>query len=168
MTIWILAFLTLALAALAGWRQGAIRAAITFAGIFVAAVLGGALGKKVYPLLPHLGASNPLLAWALAPVAGFIFVSIIFAVVAFNVHRKVEVFYKYQAGDLRQARGARLNSRLGICLGLLNGAVYFVLLCFVIFNLAYFTTQASAASEKQSGLIRLVNQLGRDLQSTGF
>ncbi|HEX7569119.1 MAG TPA: CvpA family protein, partial [Verrucomicrobiae bacterium] len=168
MTIWILAFLTLALAALAGWRQGAIRAAITFAGIFVAALLAVPLGKMFHPLLPHLGASNPILAWALAPVAGFIFVSIIFAVVAFNVHRKVEVFYKYQAGDLRQARWSRLNSRLGICLGLLNGAVYFVLLCFVIFNLAYFTTQVSAASEKQSGLIRLVNQLGRDLQSTGL
>ena len=168
MTIWILAFLTLALAALAGWRQGAIRAAITFAGIFVAALLAVPLGKMFHPLLPHLGASNPLLAWALAPVAGFIFVSIIFAVVAFNVHRKVEVFYKYQAGDLRQARWSRLNSRLGICLGLLNGAVYFVLLCFVIFNLTYFTTQASAATEKQPALIRLVNQLGHDLQSTGF
>jgi uncharacterized membrane protein required for colicin V production len=168
MTIWILAFLTLALAALAGWRQGAIRAAITFAGIFVAALLAVPLGKMFHPLLPHLGASNPLLAWALAPVAGFIFVSIIFAVAAFNVHRKVDLFYKYKAGDLRLALWERLNARLGICLGLLNGAVYFVLLCFVIFNLSYFTTQASAAAEKQSGLIRLMNQLGRDLQSTGL
>jgi uncharacterized membrane protein required for colicin V production len=168
MTIWILAFLVMALAALAGWRQGAIRAAITFFGILVAALLAVPVGKLIHPLLPHLGASNPLLAWALAPVAGFIFVSILFAVAAFNVHRKVEIFYKYQAGDLRLAMWQRLNARLGICLGLLNGAVYFILLCFVIFNLAYFTTQASAASEKQSGLIRLMNQLGRDLQSTGL
>ncbi len=168
MSIWILAFLVMGAVALAGWRQGGIRAAIAFVGILFAVLLAGLAGKIFHPLLPSLGATNPILSWALAPLCGFILVSILFQVVAFQVHRKVDVYYKYQAGDLRLALWERLNARLGICVGLLNGAIYFILICFVIFNLAYWTTQVSAATRQPSVLVRLVNQLGRDLQATGL
>jgi uncharacterized membrane protein required for colicin V production len=164
MTIWILAFLVLGASALAGWRQGAIRASFAFVGILFAALLASLIGKIFHPLLPHLGASNPLTAWALAPIVGFILVNIIFAVIAHPVHKRVEHYYKYDAGDLRLALFTRLNSRLGICLGLLNGVVYFILLTFLIFNLTYVTTQV-AVGDNQPALIRLVNGLGKDLQS---
>jgi len=167
MTIWILAVLIMVSVALAGWRQGAIRAAFSFVGILVAALLAVPVGRIFQPLLPHLGAGNPVLAWALAPVVGFILISAIFKVAARFVHQKADVFYKYQAGDLRQSLWLRLNSRLGLCLGLANGAVYFILVSFFIFNLTYWTTQVSATT-KQPLLIRLVNQLGDDLQSTGL
>jgi hypothetical protein len=166
MTIWIFAVLLMAAVSLAGWRQGAIRAAFAFVGIIFAALLAAPLGRLLHPLLPHLGATNPVTAWALAPVAGFIVASIPLKVVAHTVHQKVEHFYKYNAGDLRLALWTRLNSRLGICIGLMNGAAYFVLVSFFIFNLTYWTTQAARGS--QPLLIRLVNTLGEDLQSTGF
>ncbi len=164
MTIWILAFLVLGAAALAGWRQGAIRAAFTFVGILFAWLLAGLVGKIFHPILPHVGASNPITAWALAPIVGFIVVSIVFAVIAQPLHKKVEHFYKYNAGDLRLALWTRLNNRLGICLGLLNGVLYFVLITFLIFNLTYATTQVSAGTQ-QGALVRLVNRLGEDLQA---
>ena len=167
MTIWILAILLMAATALAGWRQGAIRGAFTFVGIFFGVLLAVPLGRLFHPLLPHLGASNPIMAWALAPLVGFIVVQIAFAITAFTVHRKVEYFYKYVAGDLRLSLWERTNGRLGLCVGLLNGAAYFVLACFVIFNLTYLTTQV-AASPHQPTLIRFVNQLGNDLQATGL
>jgi len=153
--------------ALAGWRQGAIRGAFMFVGILFGVLLAVPLGKLFHPLLPHLGAGNPILAWALAPLVGFILVQIVFAGAAFSVHRKVEHFYKYDAGDLRLSLWTRINGRLGLCLGLLNGAAYFFLISFVIFNLTYFTTQA-AASPRQPALIRFVNQMGNDLQATGM
>ena len=151
MSIWILAFLVMGATALAGWRLGAIRAAISFVGILFAALLAAPVGKLVHPLLPHLGAGNPIIAWALAPVAGFILVSIVFKVVGQPVHNKVEHFYKYKAGDLRLALWERLNSRLGICVGLLNGALYFVLISFLIFNLTYWTTQVAVAPQPAAG-----------------
>jgi hypothetical protein len=168
MTIWILAFLVMGATALAGWRQGGIRAAIAFAGILVAALLAVLVGKIFHFLLPMFGTSNPILLWALPPLCGFILVSILFTVAGFAVHRKVDVYYKYQAGDLRLALWERLNSRLGICVGLLNGALYFVLISFVVFNLTYWTTQVSAGAKQTSVLIRLVNSMGEGLQSTGF
>ena len=168
MTIWLLAMLLMASVSLAGWRQGAIRAAIAFVGIIFAALLAVPLGKLFHPLLPHLGASNPITAWALAPVVGFIVASIPLKIVAHKVHQRVEHFYKYQAGELRQALWERLVARLGICIGLMNGAAYFVLITFFIFNLTYWTTQMTATAASQPLAIRLVNKLGEDLQSTGF
>jgi len=168
MTIWILAILLMASVALAGWRQGAIRAGFAFVGIIFAALLAVPLGKLFHPLLPHLGAHNPITAWALAPVCGFILASIPLKVAGHWVHLRVEHFYKYKAGELRQALWTRLNVRLGICIGLMNGAAYFVLVSFFIFNLAYWTTQLTATAAGQPLLVRLVNQLGDDLESTGF
>ena len=153
---------------LAGWRQGAIRAAFSFVGIIFAALLAVPLGKLFHPLLPHLGASNPVMAWALGPVVGFIVASIPLKVAAHYLHNRVEHFYKYNAGDLRLALWLRLNARLGICVGLMNGAAYFVLISFFIFNLTYWTTQMTATAATQPMTVRLVNQLGNDLQSTGF
>jgi len=165
MSIWILAVIVMVVTALAGWRLGAIRAAISFAGILIAALLAGVAGKLFHPILPFVGVGNPVLTWALAPVFGFILISILVKVAAQPVHNKVEHFYKYQAGDLRLALFTRVNARLGICIGLLNGAVYFVLISFVIFNLTYWTTQVAVAPQ-QPLPIRLVNQLGNDLQAT--
>jgi hypothetical protein len=171
MSIWILAILILILAALAGWRQGAIRAAIAFVGIIIAALLAVPLGHLVHPLLPHLGASSPVSAWALAPVCGFILGSIPFMVAAQMVHNRAEHFYKYRAGDLQLALWTRLNTRLGICIGVLNGVAYFVLISFFVFNMAYWTTQATKDPSDRADqplTSRLVSYMGEGLQSSGF
>lgn len=168
MSIWICALLVIAITTLAGWRQGGIRAAIAFVGILFAALLAVPVGKLFHVLLPLVGTKNPLLVWALSPLCGFILVSIIFSVIAFNVHRKVDVYYRHKAGDLKLALWERLNTRLGICIGVLNGALYFILISFLIFNLSYFTTQASAAGQPPGLPVRLVNSLGNDLQASGF
>jgi hypothetical protein len=79
----------------------------------------------------------------------------------------VNVYYKYKAGDLRLALWERLNSRLGICVGLLNGAAYLVLVCFVIYNFSYWTVQA-ASSDNETKTTRFINRLGHDLDDTGM
>ena len=167
MTIWILAVLVIAAVALAGWRQGAIRAAFSFFGILFAALLAVPIGRLVHPLLTHLGASNPLTAWALAPIVGFILVLAAFKIAARQVHVRADHHYRYKASDLQMVLWTRANSRLGICIGLLNGVLYFILISFLIFSAAYWTTQ-TATAPGQPVAIRLVNNLGHDLQSTGF
>ena len=162
MTIWILALVLLAAGAGLGLRQGAIRTAISFVGIVSAVLFAGIPGNLIKPLWPHVGIQNPTLIWALAPLVAFIIVLILFKVAGFFVHRKVYLFYKYKAGDLRMALWERLNSRLGLCLGLLNGTAYLLLVSFVIFNLAYWTIQV-APSSNESVAIRVINRMGADL-----
>lgn len=167
MTIWILALVLLAAGAGLGFTQGAIRAAISFIGIVMAALFSGILGGVIKPLFPHLGIHNPVLIWLLAPSIAFLVVLILFKAAGFFVHRKVYLYYKYQAGDLRLALWQRLNSRLGVCVGLLNGTVYLLLISFVIYNLSYWTVQI-AISSKESFVFRALNKMGRDLESTGL
>jgi hypothetical protein len=167
MTIWILALVLLVAGAGLGYRQGAIRATFSFAGIVFAGLLAASIGNIFKPLLPHVGIHNPTLIWMIAPIEGFVLVLVVFKAAGFFTHRKVEMYYKYKAGDLRLSLWARLIKRLGACVGLMNGAVYFILFCFVIFNFSYWTVQI-ASSDQESRMTRLVNQLGRDLQSTGM
>jgi hypothetical protein len=96
-----------------------------------------------------------------------VLVLVLFKVAGFIVHRKVNVYYKYKAGDLRLALWERLNSRLGLCVGLLNGAAYLVLVCFVIYNFSYWTVQV-ASSDNETKTTQFINRLGHDLEDTGM
>jgi uncharacterized membrane protein required for colicin V production len=167
MTIWILASVLLASLAALGYRQGAIRVAFSFAGIVTAGLLAGTLGKFLKPVFPRVDINNPTLIWLLAPPVAFVILLILFKVVGFAVHRATELHYKYKTDDLRQALWERLNRRLGLCLGLLNGTAYLVLASLVIYNCSYWMVQI-APSDNEAKTVKIINQLGRDLESTGL
>ena len=165
MTIWILAFVLLASLAAMGYRQGAVRVAFSLVGIFIAALLCVPLAGLVRPALAALGVANPALLWVLPPFVVFIVVLIPFKVGAMAVHTKIDVYYRHKAGDLRFKLWERINARLGLCLGLLNGLVYLVLLSFVIYAFGYWTTQI-ATNEDDPRAVRILNRLAWDLQAT--
>jgi uncharacterized membrane protein required for colicin V production len=167
MLFWLLALVLLASLAGIGYRQGAIRLAFSLVGILLGALLAGPLSRLVKPLLVALGVNNPILAGALAPLIVFLLISILFKIGGFMVHQKVDVHFKYHAGDLRLALWERLSRRLGLCLGLVNGALYIILISFVIFTFGYWTVQM-ASDDKDPRLVRILNRLARDLQNTGF
>ncbi|HMP82556.1 MAG TPA: CvpA family protein [Verrucomicrobiota bacterium] len=167
MTIWILALVLLASLAGIGYRQGAIRVAFSLIAIPIAAFSAPALAKFVVPALKVLGVSHPLLQWLIAPVIVFIVILSIFKVAGFAVFRKVDVFFRYKAGDLQFALWERLNSRCGLCLALVNGLLYLILACWMIFTLGYWTVQ-TAPSTSDPKLIRLLNRMAWDLQKTGM
>src|ERR1041385_3506658 len=146
MTIWILALLLLFSTAGLGFRQGVVRVAFSLTGILFGALLALPLARLVKPLLSACGLKNPVLLWLLPPFIVFVIILTIFKVVALVVHQKVEVYYKYNAGDLRQALCERVSRRLGLCLGLANGMAYFVLLTAVVYMLSYWTVQMSAGA----------------------
>src|SRR4051812_37193114 len=137
MTIWLLALVLLASVAAMGFRQGAIRAGFSFFGILLGALLAIPLGRLLKPVLMAVGLKNPTLVWMLAPMIVFVVISIIFKVAALTVHQKVDVHYKYRAGDLKLTLWERLNHRLGLCLGLLNGVVYLILISWIIYAFSY-------------------------------
>ena len=165
MTIWLLAVLLLTCLVLVGYSQGAIRVGISFIGIVFATLLAVPLGAVIKPALRAVGIANPILVWSLAPFIAFCLVNIGFKLAAMAVHRKIDLHYRYNVGELRLALWERINKRLGACLGLLNGAAYLVLIAFVIHTFSYWTTQLSAG-ETDSRMMRLLNRMGQDLQTT--
>ena len=167
MIFWLLALVLLASLAGLGYRQGAIRMAFSSVGILLGALLAGPLGRLLKPLLVGLGVKNPILAWVLAPLIVFLIISIAFKIGAYTVNQKVEVHFRYKTGELRFALWERLSRRVGLCLGLLNGALYVILISFVIYVFSYWTVQL-ATEDNDARIVRIFNQLGRDTQSTGF
>ncbi len=165
--IWLLALILIASVAALGYRQGAIRVAFSFLGIVVGALLAVPLGRLVAKVLGMFGVKDPLLLWALSPVIAFIVISAAFKIGAFTVHQKVDVYFKYHAGDLRLALWERLSARLGLCLGVLNGVAYAVLLAFLIYVPSYATVQFES-SDQDPNWLRYLSTLGRGLQSTGI
>jgi hypothetical protein len=167
MTIWLLAILFLGASAGVGYNQGAIRVACSTVGIIVAALLASPLGKLIHPLLSAVGIKSPVLLWILGPLIVFILISILFKVGAGFLHHKIDVHYKYHAGDLRTTLWERVNARLGISLGLLNGTLYLILASLAIYSLSYWTYQV-ATTDAEPKTLRIMNRLGKDLEITGF
>jgi hypothetical protein len=167
MIIWVLVLLLLASLAALGYRQGAIRVAFSLVAILVGMVLAGPLGRLLRPVLTAVGLKNPVESWLLAPLIVFILISIAFKVAAASVHHKIDVYFKYRAGDLRLALWERLNHRLGLCLGIVNGFLYALLLSFIVYGLGYWTVQ-TATSDTDPRSFRILNYLGESLQSSGF
>jgi hypothetical protein len=167
MTIWLLVLVLMASVAALGFRQGAIRVGFSLVGLVLGAMLAVPLGRLLKPVLGSVGLKNPAMAWIVAPLIVFVVISILFKLAAFTVHHKVDVYYKYRAGDLRLALWERLNGRLGLCLGLLNGAAYVILISFVIYVLSYWTVQ-TGAGDSDPKTIQVLNRMGNDLQSTHF
>ena len=167
MTIWLLALILLAALVALGYQQGAIRASISFVGIVLAALLAQPLAGLVKPVLLAVGLVNPVLLAATAPFVIFVIVLSLVKVGGLAVHKKVDVYYKYKAGDLRLALWERLNAQVGACVGLLNALAYLVLISWVVWASSYWTTQM-AAGDTDPRSLRVLNRLGRDLDSTGM
>lgn len=167
MLIWILIVLVLASGLGLGLRLGAICSAFSFVGIFFGMVFAHLVGRLFRPLLAHMVSTNPVVLWAVPTLIGFLVVYALFVAAGLEVHRRVGVYYKYKAGDLRLALWERLNLSIGGCLGILNGVSWLVLISFFLFNVSYWTAQV-APGDEQSKLYRLVNNLGEGMQSTGL
>lgn len=167
MLIWILVLLILASGVGLGLRLGAICNAIAFIGLLFAILFAHLVGKLIKPLLAHMVSTNPVVLWAVPTIVGFLIVYALFVAAGVEVNRRVGVYYKYKAGDLRLALWERLNLRVGACIGILNCTAWLVLICFVLFNASYWTVQV-APSENEGRVIRWVNNLGNGMQSTGL
>ncbi|MFM2081439.1 MAG: hypothetical protein RL380_130 [Verrucomicrobiota bacterium] len=171
MTIWILAIVLFAVLALVGYNLGAIRVSFSLIGLVIASLLTSPLTKLTTPvvkgLLGSFDVKNPLIIWAIAPVVAFLLVLTLFKVAGKFVHNKIEVYYKYKAGDLQLALWERMNKRIGACLGVINGLVYLLLISLVLYVLAYTTAQMDINAEGPK-LVRLVNRAGHDVQTTGL
>jgi len=165
MMIWLLALLLFTCLVLVGYSQGAIRVGVSLIGIILAALLAVPLGAVIKPALRAVGISNPVVVWSLAPFIGFCLVNVGFKLLGMAAHRKADLHYRYNAGELQLALWERTNKRLGACLGLVNGLAYLILICFVIHSFSYWTVQLSAG-DGDSRMMRLLNRMGWDLQST--
>jgi hypothetical protein len=141
--VWLIAFVCLGLIGLSGYYAGPIRAGFSLLGLFFGAILAGPLSPLTKHLLPMLGLVHPLWQLFVPQALAFLIVVIVFVIAGTVVHRKLSIHFKYKVDEKKLLRWERLYCRLGFCVGLLNGAVYFFLLMIPIYIGGYFTAEAA-------------------------
>jgi hypothetical protein len=166
MIIWLTALVLVALGAFAGYVQGAIRAVSSIVGLFVAALLASSLTAFFRPVVHLAGVQNPFLLTALSPIVAFAVVLIVVKIGGQTVHQKVEYFFKYKK-DSRYPHWERMIKRVGLCVGVLGGAIYFFLVSLLVYVGGYLTTQLSAG-EKDGFALGTLNSMRHQLVQTKF
>ena len=146
---------------------GVIRAGTPFIGLFISILCARIFAHSLTPVFAHVGVKDPVLAWLLSPCLVFLLALVVIKVIGFTAQRYVNLHYKYKAGDLKLALWTRLNARLGLCFGLANAVVYMVLISMVIYVLSYATVQLSS-EDNAHWTVKLLNEAGHELQSTGM
>jgi hypothetical protein len=167
MLIWILALVLLAIAGVCGYKLGAVRIGVSFAGLVLATILAMPLGPYLKSLVPLIGLKNPIWALVVPPVIVFVVIYAIFFGFSFYVHRKVEHHYKYDADDVQRIGWERVNKAVGLWVGLMSGAIWLFILCVGIYVLGYFTVQVASEGTTTS-YVRLLNQAREDMASSGL
>ena len=164
--VWIIALLCLGLIGLAGYYRGPICAAFSFFGLVFGLLLAKPLAPLAAHLLPLLGLQHPIWQLFVPEAIAFLVVLIIFKIVGNVLHQKMTVHFKYQRDETLYFRWERLYRRLGFCVCLLNGAVYFLILMLPIYVAGYFTAEAADAGAPASQ--RLLTTLRAQLHDCGF
>ncbi len=142
--VWLIAFACLGLVGVTGYYSGPIRAGFSLVGLFFGVALAGPLSPLTKHLLPLLGLAHPLWQLFVPQALAFLIVVIIFIIAGGVAHRKLCVHFKYKVDEKKLLAWERLYCRLGLCVGLLNGAVYFFLIMIPIYIGGYFTAEAAS------------------------
>lgn len=145
--VWLIAFLCLGIVGALGYHQGPVRAAFSFLGIVFGAALAGPLSPLTKHLLPLIGLSHPAWQVFVPQAIAFLMVLIIFKIAGQVLHSKLAVHYKYKVDDRTRINWERMYSRVGMCVGFLNGTAYFILLMIPLYVGGYFTTEAHGEND---------------------
>jgi hypothetical protein len=167
MILWILAIIILASVALVNYYQGAVRAAFSLAGLLFAALLAVPLSGLIKPLLRLTGLEHPVLLGFIAPAVVWVIILAVFKIVGLTIHKKIDTHYKYKESDTQRLLFERLNQRVGICVGLVNGVIYMLILSAVLATVGYFTVQV-AGGANDSFSLKMVSFFHQGVQSTGM
>ncbi|RME91935.1 MAG: CvpA family protein, partial [Verrucomicrobia bacterium] len=155
MLIWLGVIVIFGVLAVSSYYKGAVRSLVSLVGLFVALGLAMPLAPYVRGLVPKLGLTHPVWPYILPPVIVFALIVLIFLGVSFFVHFKVYLHYKYATDDFTRLRWERLNRRLGLCVGILAGAVYSYLVALGVYIFGYPAVQLTTdASPKAQQLLR--------------
>ncbi len=166
MYVWLIAIAVLGFMGATGYFKGAIRSSVSLLGLFVALFASMPLAGPVRPLIPKLGLPHPFWGWFLPPAIVFLLIALVFMGLSFLVHHKVAMHFKYGADDYTRARWERLNSRLGLGVGLVGGCIYTILIGLAIYILGYPAVQVS--TENSSGEIRFLADARQQLKDAGL
>ncbi len=166
MLLWLIVIAIFAILAVSGYYKGAIRSLVALLGLIVATYLALPLGPYLKPLVPKVGLEHPIWSIVVPPVTVFLLIALIFIGLSFVVHHKIAMHFKYATDDFTRLRWERLNQRLGLCVGLIGGAIYSILVGLVIYIFGYPAVQVTG--DDSPTMQRMLSTARQDLSASGL
>lgn len=166
MLLWLIVIAIFAILAVSGYYKGAIRSLVALVGLIIATYLALPLGPYLKSLVPKVGLEHPIWSIVVPPITVFLLIALIFVGLSFLVHQKVALHFKYATDDFTRLKWERLNQRLGLCVGLIGGAIYSILVCLVIYIFGYPAVQVT--DENSPTMQRMLSTARQDLSSSGM
>ena len=166
MTIWILVILCLGLGASGGHTGGAIRMAVGVLGTWLAFLAAYPLGAKLRPAL--MGYFETPTTLIIMP-SFLIFIGLVAVTysVAQGIHLKTFLYYKYKTDDEKYTLWERMNNRVGLSLGIVNGVLWLGILLSFIYSIGY-PIMLSEPNDRAPFMYRTLGKLRNDLKESGF
>jgi hypothetical protein len=166
MTIWILAVVLFGILGGLGRQVGGLRMSISLVGVTIALFAAGPLAP-VFRKALEFTTKNPVITWSLAAPLAFLAIVLVFNSIAAAVYLKIGNYYKHRAKDDVRMRWERMDSQLGLCVGLAAAVVYLIAGSAYVYHVGYVTRQFESPSGNPVWL-SLVNKMRDDLSSTKF
>ncbi|HYE32657.1 MAG TPA: CvpA family protein [Methylomirabilota bacterium] len=167
MSIWIVLILLCAIFGGIGYAKGGVRMAVSLFGILLGLALANPLGGAIRPLLASVGLKHPIWNGLLAPMIVFLLVWLVFMGIGFAIHHKLYMRYKYSSDDLSRLKFERMNTRVGIALGLVAAVALLFALGLMVYVLGYATLKV-ASEESNTGFVKVLSKVREDMRTTGF
>ena len=149
-----------------GRQIGSIRMGVSMIGAIVAYVGTIFLAPIVSPMMGSVGIENPITVWWLTPIVVYILLFIMMNGIGQGLYMKVNLFFQYRAKADAQMRFARMDTNVGLALGIANGCVLLTIITVPIYVAGYVTVQFK--SDDDPFLYNMLNRARTDLASTGF
>jgi uncharacterized membrane protein required for colicin V production len=166
MLIWFIVMATFVVLGVTGFYKGAIRSLVSLVGLCFAVFLALPLAVPLRPLAPKVGLTNPIWTYLLPPLVVFLLLVLIFGGLGFLVHHKVALRMRYRSDDYTRLRWERLNQRLGVCVGILAGAIYTILLGLILYVFGYPAVQVTG--EDSPVTLRWLSQARQEIKAAGL
>ncbi len=166
MLTWIIVIAVFGVLGVTGYYKGAVRSAVSLVGLCTATFLALPLAPMLKPLVPKVGLTNQLWSVVLPPVVVFLSIVLIFFGIAFLVHSKVSMHFKYATDDYTRIRWERLNQRVGACIGFVGASIYALVIGLVFYVVGYPAVQMTG--DESPAWQRMAASVRKELQENGL
>lgn len=135
-------------------------------GTYVAYLAAQPLGNLLRPYT--LSFFNTPTTWTLVPpVACFMALVVFVYAVSQGVHMKVYLHFKYKTSDEQWSLWERMNTNVGLCLGVLNGVLVAGIVLAFVYSVGY-PIMLTQPSDSAPAMYRYMGKARADLKSSGF
>ncbi|MGB0578277.1 MAG: hypothetical protein ACPGVU_01120 [Limisphaerales bacterium] len=166
MTIWILGVVLVAGLGALGRQIGSIRMGVSMIGAIISYVATIYLVPIVAPMMDTVGIRNPITVFWLTPCVVYVALFLLMNALAQGVYMKVNLFFQYRAKEDAKMRFERMDTNVGLALGIANGCVLLSIISVPIYIAGYITVQFQ--TDDDPFLYGVMSKARTDLSSTGF